>query len=110
MKNIVRAVIVGTVMVAAVAGAEQAKATTIADWLGKRVQANSEGIKDESTVLDKILKPIGPSVRDIEKYGLCGGPNSVCRKPFGNVFGGRNSFFNKMFGGDCSFFHKPLGC
>jgi hypothetical protein len=50
----------------------------------KIVDGNVKGSGRESGELAKVLRAtIGISVRDIEKYGILGGPNSVMRKPFG---------------------------
>lgn len=50
----------------------------------KIVDGNVKGAERESGELAKVLRgATGISVRDIEKYGLFGGPNSVFRKPLG---------------------------
>jgi hypothetical protein len=48
------------------------------------VDGNIKAAARESGELAKVLRATtGISVRDIEKYGIFGGPNSVFRKPFG---------------------------
>jgi hypothetical protein len=48
------------------------------------VDGNIKGANRESGELAKVLRgTIGISVRDIERYGIFGGPNSIFRKPFG---------------------------
>lgn len=48
------------------------------------VDGNIKAAGRESGELAKVLRgTIGISVRDIEKYGILGGPNSILRKPFG---------------------------
>lgn len=50
------------------------------------IEGNWEGAKRESGELAKIVRATtGISWRDIEKYGLCGGPNSEVRKLFGSL-------------------------
>ncbi|MBU3029727.1 hypothetical protein [Paracoccus marinaquae] len=50
------------------------------------IEGNWEGAKRESGELAKIIRATtGISWRDIEKYGLCGGPNSEFRKLFGSL-------------------------
>jgi hypothetical protein len=49
----------------------------------KIMDGNLQAAKRESGDLDKALRVIGPSVRDIKKHGIRGGRNSVFRKPFG---------------------------
>jgi hypothetical protein len=48
------------------------------------MDGNIKATGRESGELAKVLRgTIGISVRDIEKYGIFGGPNSILRKPFG---------------------------
>lgn len=48
------------------------------------VHENIQGAARESGEIDKLLRAIlGVSRRDIELYGIFGGPNSIFRKPFG---------------------------
>lgn len=48
------------------------------------VAGNVEGATRESGELAKVLRGItGISARDIDRYGIFGGPNSIFRKPFG---------------------------
>jgi hypothetical protein len=68
------------------AKADGGASAAVAAWAGKRVIANSEGIKDEPTVAGKVIKPTGVSIQAIEEHGLAGGPNSVMRKPLGKMF------------------------
>ena len=50
----------------------------------KIVDGNIKAAAGESGELAKVLRgTTGISIRDIEKYGIFGGPNSVFRKPFG---------------------------
>lgn len=50
------------------------------------IDGNWEGAKRESGELAKIIRATtGISWRDIEKHGLCGGPNSEVRKLFGSL-------------------------
>jgi hypothetical protein len=50
----------------------------------KIVDGNIKAASGESGELDKVLRATtGISVRDINRYGIFGGPNSVFRKPFG---------------------------
>jgi hypothetical protein len=50
----------------------------------KIVDGNVKASVRESGEIAKVLRATtGVSVRDIEKYGIFGGPNSVFRKPFG---------------------------
>lgn len=50
----------------------------------KIADGNLKGAERESGELDKLIRAtLGISIRDIKEYGLCGGPNSVCHKPFG---------------------------
>jgi hypothetical protein len=50
----------------------------------KIVDGNFKAASGESGELDKVLRAsTGISVRDINRYGIFGGPNSVFRKPFG---------------------------
>ena len=47
---------------------------------------NLEASKRESGEMAKLLRAIvGISVKDIESYGICGGPNSEVRKLFGSM-------------------------
>jgi hypothetical protein len=53
-------------------------------FIVERVHANAQSAGRERGELAKVLGTLtGISVRDIEKYGLFGGPNSIFRKPFG---------------------------
>jgi hypothetical protein len=50
----------------------------------KIIDGNVKGAERESGEIAKVLRAtIGISIRDIERYGIVGGPNSVLRKPFG---------------------------
>jgi hypothetical protein len=50
----------------------------------KIVDANVKAAAGESGEVAKVVRGVtGISVRDIEKYGVFGGPNSIFRKPFG---------------------------
>ena len=50
----------------------------------KIVDGNVKAAAGESGEIDKILRATtGVSIRDINKYGIFGGPNFVFRKPFG---------------------------
>jgi hypothetical protein len=50
----------------------------------KIVASNVKGAERESGEIAKILRAtIGISIRDINDYGIWGGPNSIFRKPFG---------------------------
>ncbi|WP_181708719.1 hypothetical protein [Chthonobacter rhizosphaerae] len=50
----------------------------------KIVDGNIEGVVRESGEVAKFLRvTIGVSIRDIERYGIFGGPNSIFRKPLG---------------------------
>ncbi|MDW9689398.1 hypothetical protein GOB50_31070 [Sinorhizobium meliloti] len=50
----------------------------------KIVDGNIKGASRESGEIDKLLRASsGISIRDIKKYGIFGGPNSIFRKPFG---------------------------
>lgn len=50
----------------------------------KIVDGNVKAAARESGEVAKVVRGVtGISIRDIEKYGLAGGPNSVLRKPFG---------------------------
>jgi hypothetical protein len=50
----------------------------------KTIDGNVKAAAGESGELAKALRGVtGISIRDIEKYGPAGGPNSVLRKPFG---------------------------
>ena len=50
----------------------------------KIFDGNIKASMGESGELAKVLRGVsGISIRDIEKYGVFGGPNSVMRKPFG---------------------------
>jgi len=52
----------------------------------KIMKRNVEASKRESGEIDKLVRAMsGISVKDIEKYGLCGGPNSEVRKLFGSL-------------------------
>jgi hypothetical protein len=52
----------------------------------KLVSRNIDASKKENGEIDKLIRAIsGISVRDIERYGLCGGPNSEVRKNFGSL-------------------------
>ncbi|EJB8506206.1 hypothetical protein [Vibrio parahaemolyticus] len=56
-------------------------ASTFDDNINANIAAN-----DESGEIAKALKVIsGISVKDIEKYGLCGGTNSEARKVLGDL-------------------------
>lgn len=47
---------------------------------------NIEASKNEKGDMAKLLRAIsGISATDIEKYGICGGPNSEVRKLFGSL-------------------------
>lgn len=51
------------------------------------VDGNIQAAEGESGEIAKVLRATtGISIRDIEKYGLAGGPNSVLRKPLGTLF------------------------
>lgn len=48
------------------------------------IDGNIKGAERESGAIDKALRATtGISLKDIERYGLFGGPNSIFRKPFG---------------------------
>lgn len=47
------------------------------------VIGNLKAAGNESGAGAQLLRVFGPSVKDIEKYGIWGGPNSVFRCPFG---------------------------
>jgi hypothetical protein len=48
------------------------------------VDGNIKAASGESGALAKVLRgTTGVSVRDIDRYGIFGGPNSIFRKPFG---------------------------
>ena len=48
------------------------------------VDGNIKAASRESGELAKVLRGVsGISVRDIERHGIFGGPNSIFRKPFG---------------------------
>lgn len=50
----------------------------VADWYGNRVQGNWAAAQRERTVVDQYVRgAYGVSHRDIDQYGLAGGPNSV---------------------------------
>jgi len=50
----------------------------------KIIDGNVKGAERESGEIAKVVRATtGISVRDIERYGIFGGPNSVFRKPFG---------------------------
>lgn len=50
----------------------------------KIVDGNVKAAAGERGEIAKVLRGAsGISVRDIEKYGIFGGPNSVFRKPLG---------------------------
>jgi hypothetical protein len=50
----------------------------------KIVDGNIRAASGERGEIDKVIRAVtGISVRDINKYGIFGGPNSVFRKPFG---------------------------
>jgi hypothetical protein len=50
----------------------------------KIMDGNVKGSERESGEIAKVLgATTGASVRDIERYGIFGGPNSIFRKPFG---------------------------
>ena len=50
----------------------------------KVIDGNVTAAAGESGELAKVLRGVtGISIRDIEQYGVFGGPNSVFRKPFG---------------------------
>ena len=52
----------------------------------KIISRNIDASKKENGEIDKLIRAIsGISVRDIERYGLCGGPNSEVRKNFGSL-------------------------
>ncbi len=55
----------------------------------KAIQLMQENIKAsgrESGEIDKLVRALsGVSVKDIEKYGICGGKNSEVRKLFGSM-------------------------
>jgi hypothetical protein len=51
---------------------------------GNIIVGNIEAARQESGELAKVLRTIsGISIRDIERHGIFGGPNSILRKPFG---------------------------
>ena len=48
------------------------------------IDGNIKGAERESGEIDKLLRAtLGISLKDIERYGLFGGPNSIFRKPLG---------------------------
>lgn len=47
------------------------------------VIGNVKAAGNESGAGAQLLRVFGPSVKDIEKYGVWGGPNSFFRCPFG---------------------------
>ena len=48
------------------------------------IDGNIRGAVRESGELAKVLRgTTGISIRDVERHGLFGGPNSIFRKPFG---------------------------
>lgn len=50
----------------------------------KIIEGNVKASVHESGELAKVLRATsGISIRDIERYGIFGGPNSIFRKPFG---------------------------
>lgn len=74
-------------------------------WLGQRIISNIEAVSNESGEGAKIVRgTLGVSVRDIERYGILGGPNSYLRQIMPNwdngerFLGGQNSFFRKNLG------------
>jgi hypothetical protein len=48
-----------------------------------RLTENAKSAHRESGALNKAIRVVGPSVRDIKRHGIFGGPNSLFRKPFG---------------------------
>jgi hypothetical protein len=48
-----------------------------------RLSENIKSAERESGAIDKAIRVVGPGGRDIKKYGIRGGRNSVFRKPFG---------------------------
>lgn len=52
----------------------------------KIMEKNIDASKRESGEIDKLIRALsGVSVKDIKKYGICGGPNSEVRKLFGSL-------------------------
>ena len=52
----------------------------------KIMERNVEASGRESGEIDKLIRALsGVSIKDINKYGLCGGPNSEVRKLFGSL-------------------------
>lgn len=52
----------------------------------RNMQANIEAAGRESGEIDKLIRALaGISIRDIEKYGICGGKNSEVRKLIGSL-------------------------
>jgi hypothetical protein len=50
----------------------------------KIVDGNIKGATRERGEIDKVLRAAtGISIKDINQYGIWGGPNSIFRKPFG---------------------------
>ena len=47
---------------------------------------NIEASERESGEIDKLIRALsGVSIKDINEYGICGGPNSEVRKLFGSL-------------------------
>lgn len=52
----------------------------------KIMEQNIKASERESGEIDKLVRALsGVSIGDIQKYGLCGGPNSEVRKLFGSL-------------------------
>lgn len=50
------------------------------------MKRNLEASKHESGEIAKLMRAIsGISIKDIQEYGICGGPNSEVRKLFGDL-------------------------
>lgn len=47
------------------------------------VLRNIDATDRESGILNKAIRVLGPSVKDIKEHGILGGKNSFFRKPFG---------------------------
>ena len=47
------------------------------------IGGNIKAMDREHGVIAKAVRVLGPSIGDIEKHGIFGGPNSFFRKPFG---------------------------
>jgi len=79
--------------------------TILFTWLGHRIISNFQGASNESGEGAKIVRAtLGISVRDIERHGILGGPNSYLRQIMPNWGNGE-----RLLGGENSFFRKNLG-